>query len=126
MTRDEINRSVAEKLGMCWHEKSGYGRCSCGWDTQHMLLTLDEHIEESQNPDYFSDPGKVQLLREMEGRLSDEVYSRFIENVKGIATGSFQDPLYDPRRYLVPTYYLKDTTGLLAIAAEEWLRREGR
>jgi hypothetical protein len=67
MTRDEVNRRICEKLGICWHEAVIYDGCSCGFST---LTFLTAHLETHPNPDFFSDAGKVQLLREM-GKLEN-------------------------------------------------------
>jgi hypothetical protein len=104
------NRELAELLGLCWHEhheswryKKGMSRC---WK-----CSSQEH-----NPDYSTDSGKVELLRLM---MKREDWDEFCASVFG-------------KRFYVKClmsdvikYYITDTTGRLAQAALEWLRKEG-
>ena len=62
------NKDIVLALGGCWHElipydKDGY-KCSCGFETYYGGLYGD-HERGNPNPDFTSDAGKVQLLREM-------------------------------------------------------------
>lgn len=54
LSNDQINKAVAKKLGICWHEviKQEFElyECACGYT--HWLSTgMDKHIRES-NPDF--------------------------------------------------------------------------
>lgn len=61
---EELNKELCWLLGICWHEHSGgMYSCACGktFDSIDWLL---QHIERC-NPDFTTDSGKIQLLREM-------------------------------------------------------------
>jgi hypothetical protein len=64
MTNEEMNKYVAKKLGLCWHEWTcPGGACTCGSMNRY-------HQPENNNPDFSTDAGTVQLLRlimEMKG-----------------------------------------------------------
>ena len=103
------NRELAELLGLCWHE----------WDNpvlhgqmyQCVLCGIVADIP--WHPDYTSDAGKVQLLREMEKR---EDWLSFLNKV-GLG-GSYR------RRFSIYIEYILDTTGKLRYAVIEWLKKE--
>uniref|UniRef100_A0A6M3X6F3 Uncharacterized protein n=1 Tax=viral metagenome TaxID=1070528 RepID=A0A6M3X6F3_9ZZZZ len=93
MNRD---KEICEALGIEW--KSTY-RCE----------------EDNNNPDYASDAGKIQLLREMEKR---EDWSGFFNYI-----------CMDKFGRLIPESLLNyildiDITGRLRDAAIEWMRKE--
>ncbi len=122
MTRDEINRLIAEKLGLLDKHRivkvnQYVTKCLCGKMETENGYSLHHHIK-AQIPDFFSDSGKVQLLREMRKR---EDWKEFAFSLYDrCETGSF--------RFVVEQLILDDEqeTGLLAMAAEEWLEKEGK
>jgi len=115
MTVEEKCREVAEWLGLGWHDE---GCIYCGKnenDSIHIQYGNDidnpikHYFEPIENIDFTEDPGKIQLLREME---------------KG-EYGKFMDEM--DNRYVISTFfdiYLDDTTGKLLDAVLEWKRRE--
>jgi hypothetical protein len=80
MTDTELNRAVAKKLGLPWHEASLFTdkvnyKCSCGGLFRVELIT--EHITAS-NPD-FTQNAKV-LLETLKEKLGEERYRKFINS----------------------------------------------
>jgi hypothetical protein len=117
----DINEELAGLLGLCWHKfiyTGGYGsspdkmtrqveKCSkCG---------KKANIYGDEYPDFTTDSGKIELLRLMEKR---EDWLEFAE-VNFVIQ-------YDDYSYkaFIPVSLMTDTTGLLAQAAVEFLRRE--
>jgi len=91
----DINRELAELLGLCWHEPIPDICCKCG-------------SREPFNPDFTTDPGKIELLRLMMKRDDWPKFAHYV----GTHNGAF------------PLDLITDTTGRLAQAAVEWLRKE--
>lgn len=118
MTRDEINRELCERLGLQWHETdcttivSGTLACKCG------VINCGKI-----NPDFYSDPGKVPLLREMAKRADNAKFKLFLWKKAGwlIFTGT---ELLSGLILGIPYSYLYDPDGLFAITALEFLRKE--
>jgi hypothetical protein len=124
----DINRELAELLGLHWHERSDPqdGRlivwCTCGWKSGYkydQFEELEKHCKE-ENPDFTSDSGKIELLRllEKQGNLA-------LFMVRLIYVGDTAEAIdWDNN---IPYDYLTDTTGRLAQAAVEWLtaQKEG-
>ena len=109
MTNEEKNRQVAEWLGIPWHTltEQGPGRppiCSCnGRETIQSQYHLD------QNPDFTTDSGKVELLREMMKRDDWEEFYMYVGCQRLLPYG-------------FPPVLIIDTSGLLLNAAWEWLK----
>lgn len=105
MNRD---KEICEALGIEW--KSTY-RCE----------------EDNNNPDYASDAGKIQLLREMEKR---EDWSGFFNYICMDKFGRLIPEfliIYVWIGRLIPESllnYILDITGRLRDAAIEWMRKE--
>jgi hypothetical protein len=117
-----INRELTELLGLCWHRweyllgnpPNEVGRCSCGKfsDVTYMEWI---NIHAHNNPDFASDPGKIELLRLM---MKREDWSKFLFTINKIAGITVWGQNF------IFVRYITDTTGLLARAAVEFLRRE--
>lgn len=108
MSKEEVNQELCEKLGLCWHEPVRTAQWPPPLD--YVCRKCSEHIP--KNPDFFSDLGKVMLLREMMKRKD---WRGFI-SVIGDNCCEFSE--------LVELKYIL-IDGLLAKAALEWLRRKG-
>jgi len=109
MNHHQMNRDkdIAKALGLCWHEITGYvgndiPSCSCGEN----LYGNTVH----KNPDFTSDAGKVQLLREMMKR--EDFYEFMVKSSIGIGYKSYN---------WIGINYILDTAGKLRDAAWEWL-----
>jgi len=107
----EKNRELAELLGLCWHERITSRLCNCGFIPTGFEI-IENHISYN-NPDYTSDAGKVQLLREMEKR---EDWLNFLNKV-GLGGGY-------RRRLSIYIEYILDTSGKLRDAAIEFLKNK--
>ena len=122
--KDTLNREICEKLRICWHEpKSGYDRLikndkmecvKCGgWFKVHPL-----DLRFIDNPDYTSDPGKIQLLREMQKREDFPLFMARLmymgDNIEAIDWDNNID-----------VDLILDITGKLAKEAIEFMRKEG-
>ena len=119
MTRDEVNRKLAEKLG-CWHEvipATNY-KCYCGYQSDDAYV-ICSHVVNHPNPDFYTPDGIVLLLREM---MKNTRGSRFIAKLNGLSLDEDNDLIDNA----IPIDYITDTTGKLAIAALEWLEKEGK
>lgn len=113
MSTDEKNRYVCEKLEICWHEMEGNiyhpYLCSCK-EEYGSYEDLLNHINESR-PNFKTDSGAVQLLREMEKR---EDWHDFNARV----IGSIEFPLnFIDSRYIT-------TPGKLLDAVVEWFQEK--
>jgi hypothetical protein len=124
MTRDEINRSIAEKLGICWHKplsqedrliKNGKSRCYICKEWFEVKWN-EEGLYFPSNPNFFTAAGKIQLLREMRKR---EDWLKFLRHIGGCRHYRM-DGLND----FIPIAYITDYTGLLARAAEEFMEEK--
>jgi hypothetical protein len=109
---------LAELLGICWHDPlpffaTGGFRCDCG-DTFSYADDAIRH-QNKLNTDFISDPRLV--LVEMAGKL------KFFESVGIVKWVGEHIMTQRPVAYIRMDYIL-DTTGLLAKAAVEWLRKE--
>jgi hypothetical protein len=105
----DINKELAELLGLCWHRNKiqlysgGEIRYSC-----ENCGSMD------YNPDFTTDSGKIELLRLM---MKREDWERFKFQIE--CQGYDHIP-----GNCVKLNLILDTTGLLAQAAVEWLRKE--
>ncbi len=106
-----INKELTEALGMCWHE----------WDLQEGALLqykcppcrkCGKHVD--SNPDFTSDAGKVQLLREMKKR---EDWNEF-QGWCFVGTSTLDGQV----DYGIPVDLILDTTGKLAKIALDWIK----
>jgi len=121
------DRDIVLELGGCWHERISSRLCSCGFVPTGFEI-IESHISYN-NPDFTSDVGKVQLLREMEKR---EDWSEFLHSILedhtndgNDATGIyFNVPDSWIMLHLFSINLILDTTGKLQDAAWEWLRKE--
>ena len=108
-----LNRELCKKLGICWHEwvgrSSGMECTKCGGRVAY-------HTSLPPNPDFTTDAGKVQLLREMEKREDWEEFQ-----------GSMCVGVLDNRVWSwgFPADLILDETGKLAQLALDWLK-EGK
>jgi hypothetical protein len=111
------SREIRELLGKCWHEWEYYSPARlCADESDNKCVKCGIWESENPNPDYTSDPGKIQLLREIEKLLDSKLF--------------FANLLYGPPESveavdddgLIERRYFTDTTGLLAQKAVEWLR----
>jgi len=113
----DINKELAELLGLHWHEgteKSTYANhiiCSCGF-TFHKD-TLKRHIPLC-NPDFTTDSGKIELLRLM----------KEVDNWDGFLLDNGALSKHSRSLDCIQVDFITDTTGLLAQAAVEFLRKE--
>jgi hypothetical protein len=107
-----INRELAGLLGLCWHEYDHWeGRkqvCRCGKE----LWYFDAPVEWG-NPDFTSSDGKIELLRLMMKHLSEKDFREFNSVISCCESAGV----------CILTDYITDTTGLLAQAARDYLRR---
>ncbi len=107
-----INKELAELLGIVWHDTVSTYPLDPK-DTKY-CETCQEYIGESRkhdNPDFTSDSGKIALLREM---MKREDVDDFLRSITGGITS--------PER-MIFAYYIIDNTGKLAIAARDFLKR---
>jgi len=119
--KEELNKELCQLLGICWHEHKctkvdgGFswvcGKCRDVYPFEDGSLL--------SNPDFTSDSGKIQLLREMRRR---DDWVGFIEKV-----GMIHHPPHSQSRGRETIYYIEDfdildRTGLLAIAAKDFLK----
>jgi hypothetical protein len=114
---DQVNRELAGKLGICWHEhmldprkiliKNNTMYC---WKCDKWLpVNMDETYSFKYLPNFFTAEGRIELLRRM---MEREDWYRFLLRVDdGILT------------IFLKTYILDDS-GMLARAALGWFERE--
>jgi hypothetical protein len=102
----DINKELAELLGLCWHENAIQPLYS------NVRFACSKCGSNDYNPNFTSDSGKIELLRLMFAR-EDWI--------------DFRDQYITVYGDAVPVDLLLDTTGLLAQAAVEWLtaQKEG-
>ena len=70
------DRDIVKALNGHWHERISSRLCSCGFVPTGFEI-IESHISYN-NPDFTSDVGKVQLLREMKER---DDWSRFLSHI---------------------------------------------
>jgi hypothetical protein len=99
----DINKELAGLLGLCWH-KWEYGLDYC--------IRCKTAIY-TPNPDFASDSGKIELLRLMMERGDWDAFLAYLYIHQTEDSGME-----------AMAKYITDTTGLLAQAAVEFLRRE--
>ena len=107
MTTEQMNREVAEWLGICWHEpiekrETSVGllvKCSCG------KVDFGDCCE--ANPDFSQGAGIIRLLKEMMIDPSEIFVSRIGVYWK------------NPEKYLID-YSCITTPGKLLEAVHEW------
>jgi hypothetical protein len=104
----DINKELAGLLGLCWHD--------C-YSCKAPLTDLCDKMNEGcpLNPDFTTDPGKIELLRLMLKRPASDFDAFIVEN------GSLSK--YGRHLDCILVDLVTDTTGLLAQAAVEWLRK---
>ena len=86
---------------------------NCG---KKMLPSLIAAGKGDVNPDFFTDAGKVQLLREMRKREDWLNFLRYIGGCRHYRMDGLND--------FLPIVYITDDTGLLARTAEEFLEHK--
>lgn len=102
----KLNREVAEWLGMCWHESE---LTALGCPTNNpIFFPCYKCGSRDDNPNFILHP--EELLR---GLAKREDWERFIIYIEGDCLGDYQDPMYNPRRYKIDTYYVTNQTGIL-------------
>ena len=114
------NQELCRLLGLPWHEHVSqkfmddlnYSTCSCG-NSFPSIVSLYNHLKH-KNPDYTSDAGKVQLLREMRKRKD---WVMFIGKICSTYRIGREYVLY------ILDDYILNTTGKLGDVVIEWLRR---
>lgn len=76
MCKDNKNRYISEKLGLCWHEPAGNiyheFQCSCGKEWGNKKQLFDHIVEE--NPNFFKGEGIIELLKLMEARDDGKIF----------------------------------------------------
>jgi hypothetical protein len=122
----DINRELAELLGLCWHEYIPKSEdewatmvCSkCRKETNNLDAQFPNVIPVY---DFGSDSGKIELLRLM---MKREDWPEFISTVGkySIISGEPEEP-FDP---WIRLDYILDTTGLLAQAARDFLKGQNK
>jgi hypothetical protein len=114
-----INKELAELLGLERHGeairwKDYMPTCSCG-KVFPRESSLEWHITHL-TPDFTTDSGKIELLRLMEAHPKGKLFFAKLmyrgQNVEAIDDDGY-----------ISRHYITDTTGLLAQAAVEFLRR---
>jgi hypothetical protein len=105
---NDINKELAGLLGIPRHRTGKAGYCEvCG-----------HHSCFKHNPDFISDAGKIELLRLM---MKREDWPEFCNSIgHSYATKKIPSSAY----YYIWMVYILDTTGRLAQAAVEFLRKE--
>jgi hypothetical protein len=114
----QYHKELAELLGLCWHEfwsedfdqLDHWGKC------KHCHKAAGDVLP---NPDFTSSDGKIELLRLMMKRKDKDDFLKHLlmwdEYDPVIYVGSVEDYIIEP---------ILDTTGRLAQAAVDYLRRE--
>jgi hypothetical protein len=119
----DINRELAELLGLCWHEyeEKSFEEWNimvcqkCGVETNG----LEAQFSQYWNPDFTSDSGKIELLRLM---MKREDWPEFLHFVW------FKSVYYYNPTSILKAYsnLMTDTTGLLAQAARDFLKGQNK
>ena len=113
MTPTEINKRLAELLGICWHEPLFPNSHIC----EHCGLVFEEDMA-GYNPDFCRDPRLV--LREMMRRSDWDL----VINERDICFGNIIGgwvKIGKKYSHWVHTNYILDETGLLAMKAITFL-----
>ena len=111
MTNSEMNRYVAEKLGVRWHkvipsrELRLKQPCICG----------SYDCNPADNPDFTTDSSKGELLRLM---MKREDCPDFVETIGYISAGGYGRNQVS----FIRLDYITDTTGKLLTDVYEWLK----
>ena len=108
------DRDIVKALSGYWHERISSRLCSCGFVPTGFEI-IESHISYN-NPDFTSDTGKVQLLREMIKKRGGKGWINYIDEI-----GQME---YDKETDTIRVSLILDTTGKLRDAAWEWLRKE--
>ena len=104
------NKRICQILGIEWHEElDPDGYCSCG---QYHTVTNPVPV----NPNFTTDAGKVQLLREIRKLPNHKEFLYFLTRKSTMVIEEINNILRD---------YIEDTTGKLLDAFLEWDRRKG-
>jgi hypothetical protein len=119
----DINKELAELLGLCWHEPNNPVKYDeiwlCKYCGVNILNIPSMQNSDTQftyiNPDFTTSDGKIDLLR-----LMDDGKGRMPRFLKWIVDN---DDSFAPS-WLVIADYMMDKNGLLAQAARDYLRRE--
>ena len=117
MTNEEMNRYVAEKLGLCCHERDPDGliintKAKCLHCDKKLPIKFTEMGYEFFNPNFTTDAGKVELLRLMVER---EDYMKFVKFMESKLYGDWVAELF---------HYITDKTGKLLKAAYDWFKEK--
>lgn len=115
-TKDQINKGLAKKFKICWHDVFGgykdgevdYSLPKCDKCGKTLLTAF------SWNPDFFTDP--VRLLREME---KESNWDKFRANHPIIF---MSNGIVDTHHY-ININYMTDLDGKLAVTCWEWFER---
>jgi hypothetical protein len=112
--KEMINKELAGLIGLCWHEPLPHK----GLDLTTPCICGSYNCNSAANPDFTSDPGKIELLRLM---MKREDWSKFLFTINKVAGITVWGQNF------IFVRYITDTTGLLAQAAVEWLtaQKEG-
>ena len=117
---NNINRELAELLGLRWYEATDGIDPKDDWKfigDDSMAATMWGVLD---NPDFTTDSGKIELLRLMMKQCKSEYdFAQFLFGLE--IHGTYALLL----RAFIETY-MTDTTGRLAQAAVEFLRKEPR
>ena len=140
MTKDDLNRKLCGLLGICWHNMEyvpaiegntrEWWKCSCGKCFAKVGEAL-QHISDNPKPDFTSDAGKVQLLREMMKREDFDIFIKTVGSIKCCVSATYTradaPPITEVCVWGMPVVrvdLILDTTGQLAKAAIEHLEKE--
>jgi hypothetical protein len=101
------NRELAELLGLCWHENAIQPLYS------NIRFACSKCGSMDYNPDFTTDPGKIELLRLM---MKREDWWDFCNTIGRAVPG------FTTVNCFIDVDLITNTTGLLAQAAREFLR----
>ena len=118
---NEINRELAGLLGLCWHENEIWP-CSVG----SMRMPCSKCGSADYNPNFTTDSGKIELLRLMMKRWGEwDCFASKVGIIYYTRDGvDSNGGTIESVHFATDNDYILDTTGLLAQAAVEFLRRE--
>jgi hypothetical protein len=115
----DINKELAELLGLCWHEydhwEGRYQVCRCG--VKHFYS--DKPVDWA-NPDFASDSGKIELLRLMMKREDWSKFAVYIWDAEVVINSQVIPQV------AITIIYITNTTGRLAQAAVEFLKGQNK